>query len=121
MGMFDNVRCDYPLPWPEAKGFGAEWQSYDTDAQYLDEYEIRADGTLWHHAYDVRWESDPKAPLGMWMHRDNPRWEQVIFTGEIGIHHMIGSSPVFDWYSVKFWFRDGVVRDCVPTMTIHGR
>jgi hypothetical protein len=114
MGMFDYVKCDYPLPWPEASGFGYEWQSQDTDDQYLSRYEIRADGTLWHERYDIRNEADEKAPLGFWQHRENVRWEQVKQTGEVELHHLVGTPPNHTWYSVQFWFRDGVVKDCVP-------
>lgn len=111
MGMFDNVKCDYPLPWPESSEFGFAWQTKSTDCPYLDAYEIRADGTLWHKRYDVRIEEDESAPFGMWMHRDNKRWEQVKWTGEFEIHHSIDKV----WYSVLFWFRDGVIADVVPT------
>jgi hypothetical protein len=117
MGMFDYVKCDYELPWPEAKDFGFEWQSKETDDQYLSRYEIRADGTLWHEHYDLRWEEKPDAFLGIVQHRDNPRWEQVQHTGELEIHHIIGNAPDHTWYSVLFWFRDGIVKDCVPKKT----
>jgi hypothetical protein len=103
MGMFDEVRCLYPLPWPEAADFGREWQSKDTPAQYLDLYEIREDGTLWHERHEDK------------------TWVHVKYTGEIEIHHMAGSPPGrYLWYSVRFWFRDGVVKDCVPAKTIRG-
>jgi hypothetical protein len=45
MGMFDYIACYYPLPDGE-DGAGMEFQTKDTDSQYLDRYEIRADGTL---------------------------------------------------------------------------
>lgn len=111
MGMFDDVICQYPLPIPEAQGFW--FQSKCTPAQFLDKYEIRADGTLWHLEYDGRIEETDKAPLGFWMHRDNERWEQVDYTGELEIHHYEGEAPHGTWYSFRFWFRDGVVRDVV--------
>lgn len=108
--MFDWVKCDYPLPWPEAADFGFDWQSKDTDAQYCDRYEIRADGTLWHENYDARWEKDTHAILGVYRYRDNIRWEQVQCTGKIEIHHWVEDVGM---YSVSFWFRDGVVRKAV--------
>lgn len=112
MGVYDDVKCYYPMPWSEVQG--DTWQSKDTDEQYCGEYEIRADGTLWHHAYDGRWEEDAAAPLGMWFNRDNPRWEQVMHNGEIEIHHYVDPpDQLACWYSIRFWFRDGVVRDAV--------
>jgi hypothetical protein len=45
MGMFDYIVCKHPLP----DGFDAskvEWQTKDTDSQYLDIYTITEDGRL---------------------------------------------------------------------------
>lgn len=39
MGMFDNIKC--------AMVPAGEYQTKDTPVQYLDNYEIRADGSLW--------------------------------------------------------------------------
>lgn len=103
MGMFDNVRCDYPLPVEGCQG--RLYQSKDTPAQFLDSYEIRADGTLWHQAYDIedksnlaRWSAEhpgetPPAELmtvensyfGS-LARVNTRWEYLSdFSGEVRI------------------------------------
>ena len=48
MGMYDDIVCKYPLPFPEdTKGYIAEsFQTKDLDCG-LDSYEIREDGTLW--------------------------------------------------------------------------
>lgn len=43
MGMFDCLRCEYPLP-DEAPATG--WQTRDTPNQFLQEYVITADGRL---------------------------------------------------------------------------
>jgi hypothetical protein len=80
MGMFDYLRCRYALPVSGANEL--EFQTKDTDSQYLDNYEIREDGTLWHLVYETRCEEDKKAPLGFWMYRDNKRWERDMMTGE---------------------------------------
>jgi len=73
MGMFDSVRCLYPLPLAGAND--RTYQTKDTPAQFCDNYEIREDGTLWHQAYDLVEEDwSPK----------NRRWEPVEdFTGEV--------------------------------------
>ena len=111
MGMFDKVRCFYPLPWPEVQD--TTWRSKDTPAQYLDSYEIREDGTLWHEVYTARWEKDHTAPLGFNLYRDDVHWAQVSdFCGELGILHSVQSGG---WYRVRFWFRDGKVCDMIPT------
>ena len=85
MGMFDYIKCGYPLPRDGANDL--EYQTKDTDAQWLDNYELRADGTLWHEAYDTEDRSDPKAEglaslLGCET-RVNKRWEQSRMTGEV--------------------------------------
>lgn len=109
MGMFDNVVCEYPLPVEGANAF--VFQSKDTDAQYLDNYKIKADGTLWHEQYDCRTEESNEAPLGFWVHRENQRWVQIQHTGELEIHHLEGDGFDGTWYSFQFWFRNGVVKD----------
>jgi len=122
MGMFDDVRCLYPLPWPKVQD--AVWQSKCTPAQFCDQYEIRADGTLWHQAYDVRIEETDKAPLGFFLHQDNPRWEQVPWDGELEIHKCIEHNAYLQFggtfYSARLWFRDGVVRDMITSKTTYG-
>jgi hypothetical protein len=65
MGMFDYVKCHYPLPVKGAEDL--IYQTKDTPSQWLDMYEIRADGTLWHED-----RSDP-----------SNRLEPVKWTGEI--------------------------------------
>lgn len=102
MGMFDNIKCKYPLPVERANDL--DYQTKDTPAQFLDLYEIREDGTLWHESYDVednsegtKWEAAnpdrelelPEEMKGLsrligCMTRVNQRWEEIKdFTGEI--------------------------------------
>ena len=60
MGMYDHIRCLAPLP----DGFdatGVEFQTKDTDSQYLDDYTIREDGALIYHS--VKIVSTPKEEL----------------------------------------------------------
>lgn len=98
MGMFDYVRCEYPLQDGAPRD---GYQSKDTPEQYMDTYEIREDGTLWHQEYDVEDHSDlakwratnpgkepPKemgglASIAGCMSRTNPRWKQVEFHGAL--------------------------------------
>jgi hypothetical protein len=104
MGMFDDVRCLYKMPFGDLSG--EEFQTKDTNAQHLDNYEIRADGTLWHEEYDIRIEQSDDAPLGIWEHRDNPRWvHESEVTGSIEIYR--------EQYRIVFWFRNGVVKEAV--------
>jgi len=116
MGMFDEVICHYPLPWPEVQD--AIWHSKNTPAQYLERYEIRADGTLWHEAYTERFEKDASSPFGFHLYRDDVHWVQVSgFCGELEIYTSVkrADHPGAQWYSVRFWFRDGTVKDMISS------
>ena|SRR6266498_337889 len=57
MGMFDDIKCEYPLPLPEIQGelAGRNWrengfQTKDFDC-LMDQYCIYEDGTLWQQTY----------------------------------------------------------------------
>ena len=116
MGMFDELRCYYPLP---ISGFeDRTFQTKDTPAQYLDQYEIREDGTLWHEAYDIEDHSNPYLGgldgIAGCMNRVNKRWVQEKITGEIcfygfptGDHHDGG------WVEFSAYFIDGKLKELV--------
>lgn len=84
MGMFDYLRCKYPLPVPEAQD--VEFQTKDLHCQ-MDNCEIREDGTLWTQDYDFEDRSDPNATgllaLCGSMTRVNIRPIQMDKTGEV--------------------------------------
>ena len=46
MGMYDELRCHYPLPVEGANA--RDYQTKDTPCQYLNHYEITTDGVLRH-------------------------------------------------------------------------
>lgn len=125
MGMFDDLRCKFPLPLPEFQN--NSFQTKDTPAQFLDQYEIREDGTLWREAYDIEdhselgkwkaanpgkeppegWQEDvTKSFLGC-MARVNQRWEQVAdFTGEIRFYNSLGEHHS-GWVEFSAYFVGG--------------
>ncbi len=113
MGMFDNVKILYEIPWPEVQD--ADWQSKETPAQYLDHYVIREDGTLWHEAYDGSSVDDETAPMGFRYVRDNIRWEQMDWEGALECHEWVKNKegPGGTSCRVTFWFRDGIVKDAI--------
>ena len=51
MGMYDELRCNYPLPVPGANA--RDYHTKDTPCQYLNKYEITADGVLRHKEWDA--------------------------------------------------------------------
>ena len=106
MGLFDYLHCKYPLPVEGANAL--EYQTKSTAAQYMDQYEIRADGTLWHENYDLRTEEDESAPLGIYQYRDNLRWERDHMTGEVLFYASTGGSK---WIEFSAYFLDGKLRE----------
>lgn len=57
MGMYDNLKCDYPLP---GNPVGIEFQTKSFDS-LLDDYTILSDGRLMVEVYDIEDRSDPNA------------------------------------------------------------
>lgn len=107
MGMYDELRCDYPLPAEGANGL--EFQTKDTPAQFCDQYVIDKDGQLLHEQYDVEDHSDPQAE-GIWrlvgsMTRVNKRLVPVSdFTGEIRFYDLLDFGG---WIEFSSYFIDG--------------
>ncbi len=114
MGMFDYIRCKYPLPLAGANEL--RFQSKDTPAQFLDEYEIREDGSLWHEDYETEDRSYPNAEgllalIGI-MTRVNCRWEPCTFTGDITFGMYIDEElPSKTWVEYSAYFLKGQLRE----------
>ncbi|MDP2171888.1 MAG: hypothetical protein Q8J96_15870, partial [Rhodocyclaceae bacterium] len=113
MGMFDYLKCKYPLP--DAGDDDLEYQTKDTPAQFLDNYEIRADGSLWHLDYDIEDRSDPNADglarLVGRLSRVNERWEPVPFTGEIRFYCYVGENQCTEFSA---YFVNGMLNFLTP-------
>lgn len=132
MGMFDDIKCKYPLPLKGANDL--DYQTKDTPMQYLDSYEIREDGTLWHEEYDIEDHSE----AGKWvkanpgkelpenlgllsfagcMARVNKRWLPVNITGEICFYTMysikdavlVNATACDGWLEWSAYFVDGKI------------
>ena len=117
MGLFDYLRCKLPLPVAGANDL--EFQTKDTDAQYMDHYEIREDGTLWHQEYDTEDRSDPNAEglaaLFGCMTRVNERWVQDDMTGEVRFYTYFGDAndkqPISErWIEFSAYFASGQLK-----------
>ena len=119
MGMYDYINCEAPL---DVEGMeGRQFQTKDTPAQFLDTYTITADGKLMHEEYDLREEITDKAPLGMFLHRDDPRTVHLSdFTGSICFYGFKqegrGFSDSHGWVSFVALFDDGVLVRPIKTM-----
>lgn len=112
MGMFDEVRCKYPLPVPELQGNLFQTKSFD--CPYMELYEIREDGTLWHEDVERAYQADPDAPLGYRMDRVRESWEQVRQTMEVRFYNCIGESDATQecgWIEFSAYFVEGQLRE----------
>lgn len=116
MGLYDYINCKYPLPREGANAL--EYQTKDTPAQYLDRYEIREDGSLWHEAYDTEDRSDPSATglYGLFgcAAKVNQRWERVFFTGEIVFYDFLDDDDA-TWVEWSAYYIDGSLQSMVYT------
>lgn len=132
MGMFDCIRWERPLPGiaeddPAQKFL---FQTKDTPVQFMDNYLVREDGTLWHQAYDTedqseatKWkaanpgkelppEMDGLAAFCGCMTRINHRWEESAFTGEIRFYAFRDETATparGGWIEFSSYFVDGRV------------
>lgn len=95
MGMFDYVRCKYPLLVEGANAL--VYQSKDTPEQYMDTYEIRENGQLWHIPFT---DGEPEfCPL----------------TGEVRFYTSLDTKPITihgegnGWIEFSAYFEDGIV------------
>lgn len=94
MGMFDEVRCHYPLPVEGANAL--HYQTKDTDCN-LDQYEIREDGTLWLQERD--WD-DAKGEYA------NHRWVPHALTGQL-CFYTFAAPKDRGWISWMAFFDEG--------------
>jgi len=83
---------------------GNQFQTKDTPAQALDNYELRGDGTLWYENYDAEWVEE-ESIFGGHLKKNNKRWEQCKdFTGIISFYRSIGKE---DWEEFEGTFAEG--------------
>lgn len=107
MGMFDNIRCEIPLP----EGFTGEMQTKDFDC-VLGTLLIRADGRLMMEECD--WEDmplaerpDPRLPFIGSRRAINRRWRDLDFHGEFRFYGSGGSRG--DWHEYIARFTHGAL------------
>lgn len=114
MGMFDELRCAYPLPVEGANA--CLYQTKDTPSQSIDLYEIREDGSLWHEEYETEDISDPAteglAALFGCMTRVRNRFVREHLTGEIRFYHYEPRAGI-EWIEFSAYFIDGWLKHLV--------
>src|SRR5262249_6374657 len=87
MGLYDNVRCKYPLPDPEAQDL--EYQTKSTFAPYLENYIITLDGRLLKEQSQLRREPESDSATETRANHLSDRWVEVDFRGELEIYTIV--------------------------------
>jgi len=118
MGMYDEVKCNYPLPDNPPRWIkDAIFQTKDFD-NVLEGYVITTQGRLMHQCKKYEYVEDKDAPFGGYMRAIN-EWEEdteyhgdmVFYTGNVTARYKNGSyrlqegtgeHPVFVEYKARF-------------------
>jgi hypothetical protein len=81
MGLYDRLTVKYALPVKEHNLLDFQTKSL---CHYMEDYEIREDGTLWLAEVERDWVDDPTSPLGGHLVAVSTTWKQLSdFSGEI--------------------------------------
>ena len=100
MGMFDYIKCEYPLPENAPKWLeGAEFQTEDTDAQYMETYIITKEGRFIHKT--VRYEVVPENERPYW---GKPEWEKSDIRKSCGMIRDIPTGDIDTNYHGDIYF-----------------
>jgi hypothetical protein len=91
MGLFDYILVQFPLPEtaPNWIDKDTEWQTKDTDAQFLETYIITKEGRLIHQT--VEYESVPEEERPYY---GKPEWEKSSFAKFCGIIRSVPTGDV---------------------------
>ena len=71
MGMFDQIRCEYPLPDSQVQDAVFQTKTFDS---VLDDYTITRDGRLIHHTVEREVVPEHERP-----YYGKPEWERPLF------------------------------------------
>jgi len=121
MGMFDEIRCEFPLP---DKVMQDEWFQTKSFECLLDRYTITRDGRLILH--QVRYETIPEEERPYY---GKPEWEtkpfirslgcmrsvpvgdvEVPYHGDITFYTSVGNGPDHEWFEYRARFTEGRVQ-----------
>lgn len=98
MGMFDYIKCDYPLPQSRVQGNVFQTKDFDSN---MDSYLITQDGKL-------------QKTSGNWFGRkiENGDYKDVPYNGVINFYELLVFNTEFkQWYEYSATFVDGWLVD----------
>ncbi len=128
MGMFDNVKCEYPLPETNA-GMELDFQtkSFGDDfiGGFMDNYTITENGelvlhkTMWEFVEEEdrpyygkpEWDEAPLIRLAGSMKTVSLGDEIIEYDGIVNVYTSVGNTVSGTWYEYEFKFTDGKVTD----------
>lgn len=129
MGMFDNVKVDYPLPDTprniqkeifQTKSFGDGFTG-----GFMDDYTITKDGELVLHASEyemvpeeerpfygtAEWDKHPLYQLMGCMKKISTEDKNIEFTGVLNFYTSAGTADSDTWYEYNMTFVNGKIKD----------
>lgn len=143
MGLFDEIRCEYPLPGlPDPSGVQFQTKSFEC---LLDNYRITREGFLEVEEYEVEDQSDPNAEgflrfIGI-ATKVPSGWNQVDFTGTVNFYgdansgslyflspegtKMLGEDgkqidiPKTEWFEYLAEFKEGQIKRVVRDESVY--
>ena len=99
MGMFDYITYN-----------GNKYQTKDTPAQYMDNYEIR-NNQLWHENYDAEWIDPEEGSEFGHIEKRNLRWVfREKFIGEIRFYRLL-DKKTDTWEEYSSYFYKGQLKE----------
>jgi hypothetical protein len=122
MGMYDDLKCEYPLPNKEVQN--ETFQTKDFECQ-MEEYLITREGKIIHHA--VRYETVPEKERPYY---GTPEWDEkpfvrsfgcirtipvgdveIPFHGDITFYTYLGdvNTDDYEWYEYEVRFTEGIL------------
>ena len=115
VGMFDNVRCRYPLPHHQDAAFQTKNLARDSWlGGALDDYEIMKDGRLRRRMHERKWIKKPASLLGGYFKSIRSWWEKLPDAhGDVFIYTSDGTpgEPRYQWIEFSVRFTNGRVQD----------
>jgi len=118
MGMFDYVKCDYPLPDPEAQGMSFQSKCFDCE---MHEYTITKEGRLIHHDFETEMTPEDELPeenknaeegsiFKLWgIMRTKPGSERDVDMNYHGWFNFYEYTSDHKWYEYNAKFTDGKI------------
>lgn len=122
MGMFDDIRCDYPLPDPAHNQLSFQTKCLEN---VLDHYTITVEGRLLREAYDADWvaedpevyakkKAEGKFTLGGYINRTNIHMEDTNYHGFVTFYDNVRvAGKEAEWVQYKAKFTDGKLVEVV--------